>query len=208
MDRFDEMRIFQRVVDMRSFRKAAQALGIPDSTASDAVKRAERRLRVRLLDRTTRVVTPTLDGEAWYRRCLRIVAEVEDAEASFGGGVPAGRLRVDVHGTLARAFLLPRLPAFLETHPGIDLVLSEGDRLVDLIREGVDCVVRVGELADSDLIARPLGALAEITVASPEYLERHGTPRSPDDLSGHRMVGYLSSRTGGPLWRAATPTMS
>lgn len=199
MDRFDEMRVFLRVVEMRSFRKAAEALGLPASTASDVIKRTEARLGVKLLDRTTRMVAPTLDGEAWYRRCLRIVSEVEDAEAGFRGGSPEGRLRIDAHGTLARHFLLPRLPTFLGAYPGIDLVLSEGDRLVDLLREGVDCVVRVGEPADSDLIARRLGELPEVTVAAPTYLERYGCPQSPDDLAGHRMVGFLSSRTGGAL---------
>lgn len=199
MDRFDDMRIFLRVVEMRSFRKAALALSLPASTVTDAVKRAETRLGVRLLDRTTRVVAPTLDGEAWYRRCQRIVAELEDAEAGFRDAAPAGRLRIDIHGKLARHFLLPVLPEFLARHPQIDLVLSEGDRLVDLIREGVDCVIRVGAAPDSDLIRRGLGQLPEITVAAPDYLARHGVPASPDDLDGHRMVGFLSSATGAVL---------
>ena len=204
MDRFGEMRVFLRVVERRSFRQAAAALGIPASTATDAVKRTEARLGVRLLDRTTRVVAPTLDGEAWYRRCLRIVGEVEDAEAAFRGGAPAGRLRVEAHGTLARHFLLPGLPAFLAAHPALELVLSDGDRLVDPVREGVDCAVRVGVPADSDLVARRLGLLPEITAAAPGYLARHGTPRSPDGLADHRSVGFLSSRTGAPLRFAFT----
>lgn len=196
MDRIDEMRVFLRVVEARSFRRAARDLGVPASTATDAVKRAEARLGVKLLDRTTRVVAPTLDGEAWYRRCLRIVTEIEDAEAAFRGGTPSGRLRVDVHGTLARYFLMPNLPDFLKTNPEIEFVLSEGDRLVDLIREGVDCVVRVGRPTDSDLIARRLGLLREATAASPAYLERHGIPGSVEDLGGHQMVGFLSSGSG------------
>lgn len=199
MDRFDEMRIYLRIVEMRSFRKAAESLALPPSTASDVVKRTEARLGVKLLDRTTRMVAPTLDGEAWYRKCLRIVSEIEDAEASFSGGRPQGRLSIGAHGTLLRHFLLPKLPWFLQAYPGIDLVVAEDDRLVDLIREGVDCVVRVATPADSDLVARHLGDLAEVTVASPTYLERHGTPNSPDDLAGHRAVGFLSSQTGAPL---------
>jgi DNA-binding transcriptional LysR family regulator len=196
MDRFVEMMVFARVVEMRSFRKAAETLGMPASTVSDVVKRTEGRLGVKLLDRNTRVVNPTLDGEQWYERCLRIVHEMEDAEASFRPGKPEGRLRVDVHGTFARHFLMPSLPDFIATYPNVELILSEGDRLVDLVREGVDCVVRVGVPADSDLAARQLGALHEMTVASPEYLKRHGIPKTPDDLDGHRMVGFLSSATG------------
>lgn len=199
MDRFDEMVVFVRVVEMRSFRRAAETLGIPASTASDVVKRTEKRLGVKLLDRNTRAVVPTLDGEQWYARCLRIVHELEDAEASFNAGKPEGRLRIDVHGVFARHFLMPGLPQFLEAYPGIELVLSEGDRLVDLVREGIDCVVRIGIPADSDLAARQLGSLHEITVASPCYLDRHGTPQTPDDLDGHRMVSFLSSATGRPM---------
>lgn len=199
MDRFDEMRIFLRVAETCSFRRTAESLGMPASTISDAVRRMETRLGVRLLDRTTRVVAPTLDGEAWYQRCLAIVGEVEDAEAAFAGGDVKGRLRVDVHGTLARHFLLPTLPDFLRAQPQLELVMSEGDRLVDLIREGVDCVVRVTEPADSDLIARRLGVLPETIVAAPAYLERYGLPLTPDELEGHRVVAFLSSKTGAPM---------
>lgn len=204
MDRFDEMRVFARVVETRSFRRSAESLGLPPSTVSDVIKRLEARLQVRLLDRTTRVVAPTLDGEAWYRRCLDIIGRVEDAEAAFSGVTAKGRLRVDVHGTLARHFLLPGLPAFLAAHPDLDLVLSEGDRLVDLIREGVDCVVRVTEPDDSDLIQRRLSQLPEAVVAAPEYLRRHGVPQTPDDLEGHRCIAFLSSKTGAPLDLAFT----
>ena len=195
MDRIDEMRIFSRVVEARSFRRAASGLGLPPSTVSDAVKRMEKRLGVRLLDRTTRVVAPTLDGEAWYRRCLSIVAQVEDGEAAFSGGTPSGRLHVNVHGTLARHFVLPHLGTFMADYPDIELVLSDSDRLVDLVREGVDCVIRVGVPADSDLIARRLGVLEEVTCAAPSYLAKFGTPENVEDLDGHEMVGFLSSAT-------------
>lgn len=204
MDRFDEMRVFIRVAETRSFRRTAESLGVPRSTVTEVIKRMEARLGVRLLNRTTRVVAPTLDGEAWYRRCLSIVVEVEDAEAAFAGGAARGRLRVDVHGTLARHFLLPGLPDFLVKHPDLDLVMSEGDRLVDLIREGVDCVVRVAKPVDSDLIVRRLGTLSEAVVAAPEYFDRHGVPKTPDDLEGHRVVAFLSSKTGAPMDLAFT----
>ncbi|MGL4285609.1 MAG: LysR family transcriptional regulator [Phreatobacter sp.] len=196
MDKFDAMRVFTRVVERRSFTLAAEDLGLPRSTVTDAVKQLEARLGVRLLERTTRHVGPTLDGEAYHRRCLALIADVEDAEGAFGGAKPRGLLRVDVHGTLARHFVLPRLPAFLDEYPGIELFLSEGDRLVDLVREGIDCVLRVGDLKDSDMIARRVGLLDEITCAAPAYITRFGLPESPADLQGHRMIGFRSSATG------------
>jgi DNA-binding transcriptional LysR family regulator len=200
MDRFDAMRVFARVAERRSFTLAAEDLGLPRSTVTDAVKQLERRLGVRLLQRTTRHVSPTLDGEAYHRRCLAILAEVEDAEGAFAGARPRGLLRVDVHGTLARHFVLPGLPRFLETYPEIELYMSEGDRLADLIREGIDCVLRVGVPQDSDMIARRVAVLKEVTLASPGYVERFGVPQTLEALAGgHRMVGFHSTASGGLL---------
>ena len=199
MDRFETMRVFTRVVERRSFALAANDLGLPRSTVTDAVKQIEARLGVRLLERTTRHVSPTLDGEAYHRRCLALIADLEDAEAAFGGAKPKGLLRVDVHGTLARHFVLPHLPHFLAEYPDIEIYMSEGDRLVDLIREGIDCVLRVGDLTDSDMIARRVAMLEEVTCAAPNYLDRAGTPLSIDALEGHRMVGFHSSGTGALL---------
>lgn len=195
MDRFDSLRLFTRVVDRRSFTAAAADLGLPRSTATEAIRQLEARLGVRLLERTTRHVAPTLDGEAYYQRCQSILADLEDAEGVFRDAQPRGLLRVDAHGLLTRTFLLPRLPEFLERHPLIDLYIGQGDRLVDLVREGVDCVIRSGELPDSSLIVRKLAVIKEITCASPAYLAAHGVPASPDDLEGHRVVGFVSSRT-------------
>jgi DNA-binding transcriptional LysR family regulator len=200
MDRFDAMRVFTRVLERRSFTLAAEDLGLPRSTLSDVVKQLENRLGVRLLQRTTRHVTPTLDGEAYYQRCLSILAEVEDAEAAFGGAKPKGLLRVDVQGTLARHWVLPRLPEFFRTYPDLEMRMSDGDRFVDLIREGVDCVLRVGALPDSDMIARRLALLDEATMAAPSYIEAHGMPAHPSELQhGHCMVGFHSSATGSVL---------
>jgi DNA-binding transcriptional LysR family regulator len=194
------MRVFTRVTERRSFTLAAEDLGLPRSTVSDVVKQLENRLGVRLLQRTTRHITPTLDGEAYYQRCLSILAEVEDAEAAFGGAKPKGLLRVDVQGTLARHWVLPRLPEFFRTYPDLEMRMSDGDRFVDLIREGVDCVLRVGALQDSDMIARRLAMLDEATLASPGYIEAHGMPAHPSELQhGHCMVGFHSSATGGVL---------
>lgn len=199
MDRLDAMRLFVRIVERRSFTLAAQDLGLPRSTVTQAIRQLEARLGAPLLQRTTRHVGPTLDGEAYYRRCVAILADIEDAEAAFGGVKPRGLLRVDMHGTLLRHFVLPALPAFLADYPEIELRIGEGDRLVDLVREGIDCVLRVGDPADSAMIGRRVALLDEATVASPAYLARHGRPRTPDDLAGHRAVNFLSSATGAAL---------
>lgn len=170
MDRLKTMEVFARIVEARSFTRVAEDLGIPRSTVSDAIKGLEDRLGVNLFHRTTRVVRPTVDGEAYYRRCLSILADIEDADASVSAARPKGVLRVSVHGTLARHFLLPTLPDFLERNPDIALQLQESDRLVDLVSEGIDCALRVGEPADSDLIGRKVAVLQEVTCASPAYL--------------------------------------
>lgn len=196
MDRLDAMRLFVRVIDRRSFTAAAADLAIPRSTATESIRRLEHDLGSRLLERTTRHVAPTQDGEAYYERCLSILADIDEAESALRGGVPAGVLRIDAHGSLTRAFLLPRLPEFLDAYPQILLQLGQGDRLVDLVREGVDCVIRAGEPDDSGMIMRKLPSIPELTCASPRYLERHGVPVSPDDLESHQMVGFMSSRTG------------
>lgn len=196
MDRFDAMRLFVRLVERRSFTAAAADLGVPRSTASETLQQLEARLGARLLERSTRHVTPTLDGEEYYRRCVAILAEVEEAEVALREAQPRGLLRIDAHPHLTRTFLLPHLPDFLARYPLLDLRIGQGDRLVDLLREGVDCVIRAGDPEDSGMILRRLGTIEEITVASPAYLATHGTPATPDDLDGHQMVGFISSRTG------------
>jgi DNA-binding transcriptional LysR family regulator len=199
MDMLDTMRLFTRIVERRSFVAAAADLRVPRSSATEAIKQLEARLRVRLLQRTTRMVSPTLDGEAYYERCVRILAEIDEAENAFSDALPSGLLRIDVHGGMARRLLLPHLPSFLERYPDLRLHIGEGDRWVDMVREGVDCVVRVGEPTDSGMIVRRLGEIREATAASADYLARHGFPRTPDDLDGHVMIGFLSSRTGDVL---------
>jgi DNA-binding transcriptional LysR family regulator len=196
MDRFEAMRVFTRVVERRSFTITANDLGVPRSTVTDAVKTLEARLGVRLLERTTRTVRPTLDGEAHYRRCLALIADLEDAEGAFGGAKPKGLLRLEVQGTLARHFVVPRLPDFFAEYPDIEISMSETERWVDLIREGVDVVLRFGQLPDSDMIAREVVVLQRLTCAAPNYVERHGTPVAPDALDGHRMIGLRSLTTG------------
>jgi DNA-binding transcriptional LysR family regulator len=196
MDRFDAMRLFTRVVDRRSFTQAAHDLNVQRSTATQVIQQLEDRLGVRLLQRTTRAVRPTLDGEAYYRRCLAILDDVEDAEGAFNGAIPKGMLRVEVQGTLARHFLMPGLPRFFERYPGVEISMSESDRWVDVVREGVDCVLRYGALSDSELVARTVTALPRITCAAPAYLDRYGRPQMPRDLIHHRAVGLRSLTTG------------
>ena len=195
MDRLASLELFTRIVDRRSFTAAAADMKISRPVATAAIGALERRLGTRLLQRTTRHVAPTVEGEVYYRRCLAILAELEAADRDAGGAV-AGLLRVDAAGNLVRTMLLPALPDFLARHPALTVHLGEGERFVDLVREGVDCVIRAGELADSDMIVRRLGVMEEITCASPGYLARHGVPHSPDALAGHVMVGFVSSRTG------------
>jgi DNA-binding transcriptional LysR family regulator len=198
MDRFQEMQIFVRIVERRSFTQAAEDLLIPRATATNAIKRLETRLGTRLLDRTTRTVAPTQDGAAYYERCVRLLADLDEAEDAFRGSEPAGLLRVNLQPTLARHFVFPALPAFLARHPRLKLHVGEDDRLVDLVREGVDCVLRAGQLSDSTLVARRAADLPQVTVASPAYLERCGTPMTLDDLARHQAVHYVSTATGRP----------
>jgi DNA-binding transcriptional LysR family regulator len=200
MDRLSTLELFVQIVDRGSFRAGAAGVGVSRPVATAAIQALEGRLGARLLHRTTRQVRPTAEGEAYYRRCTALLADLEDADAQVNGAV-AGVVRVDVAGRMARSLLLPALPAFLALHPGLTVYLGEGERFVDLVREGVDCVVRAGALPDSEMIARPLGVMDEVTCASPAYLETHGMPRTPDDLvaGGHGMIGFVSSRTGLPL---------
>ncbi|MFP5076634.1 LysR family transcriptional regulator [Rhizobium sp. YIM 134829] len=196
MDRLDVMRLFVRIVERGSFAAAARDLQIPRPTATHAIQRLERDLDVRLLERTTRAVRPTLDGMFYHERCLRLLADLEEVETAFRKAEPRGPLRVDLQGTIARFFIVPQLPAFLARYPGIALSLSEGDRLVDLVAEGVDCVVRAGDPAVPSLVGRRIASLPQATLASPAYLARHGTPQALGDLEGHRMVGYSAAANG------------
>lgn len=198
MDRIDRFRIFARVVESSSFTRAANLLGVPRSSVSAAVQELEGHVGARLLHRTTRKVSPTQDGIAFYERCLRLLADVEDVENLFRrtGAQPSGRLRIDVPGRIGRLIIAPALPELLELYPQLDIDLGVTDRAVDLVEDSVDCVLRVGPLSDSGLISRLIGRLPLINVASPTYLKLHGTPRTPDDLREHWAVNYASPSSG------------
>ncbi|AGU51280.1 transcriptional regulator, LysR family [Variovorax paradoxus B4] len=196
MDRFQEMQAFVRIAERQSFTQASEDLQIPRATVTTLIKRMEERIGTRLLERTTRTVRLTQDGEAYYRRCVRLLADMEEAEGAFRNEAPKGLLRVNLQGTLARHFVVPALPGFLARYPGLELHIGEDDRLVDLVREGVDCVLRAGNLQDSSMVGRRVALLPQVTVASPGYLARHGEPDSMEALASHRAVNYVSSGTG------------
>ena len=200
MDRFDAMQAFARVVEAGSFTKAAETLHMSKTTVTQLVQQLEARLRVKLLNRTTRKVNVTADGAVYYERVVRLLADLDDAETSLSSAstLPRGRLRVDVPSPLASMILVPALPAFHARYPDIQIDMGVSDRIVDLIDENVDCVVRGGELTDQSLMARRVGDLQLGVFAAPSYLERVGTPLHPKDLedSEHRIVGFLWARTG------------
>jgi DNA-binding transcriptional LysR family regulator len=199
MERFEAMKLFVRIVERRSFTLAAHDTGVPRSTVTQAIKQMEERLGVRLLQRTTRTVKATLDGEVYYRRCIGILHDIEDADGAFKGVRPKGVLRVEVQGTLARHFLMPGLPAFFAQYPEIELSMSESDRWVDIVQEGVDCVLRYGNLPDSDMVARKVAQLDRLTCASAEYIAQFGIPQDLESLADHRTVGIRSLSTGAVL---------
>ncbi len=198
MDRFQAMQVFTRVVDANSFTLAADTLGLPRATVSTTIQGLERLLQVRLLNRTTRRLSLTPDGAAYYERCVQILSDLEETEASFRevSRGPKGRLRVDVPASIGRTILIPALCDFHNRYPDIDLVIGMGDRPVDLVQEAVDCAIRVGELQDSSMVAKRIGTFQSLTCASPTYLERHGTPKTIAELKDHHAVHYFSSRTG------------
>ncbi|RST51932.1 LysR family transcriptional regulator [Variovorax sp. DXTD-1] len=200
MDRFDAMHAFARVVEAGSFTKAADTLNMSKTTVTQLVQQLEARLRVKLLNRTTRKLSVTADGAAYYERVVRLLADMDDAETSLSSAsaLPRGHLRVDVPSPLARMILVPALPAFHARYPDIQLDMGVSDRMVDVIGDNVDCVVRGGELTDRSLMARRVGDLRLGVYAAPRYLELAGTPPHPRELEDthHRIVGFLWSRSG------------
>lgn len=198
MDRFDTMLAFTRVVELESFTKAAMSLNLPKTTVSAQVLALEKRLRVKLLHRTTRRISVTTDGAAYYERAIRLLNELEETEAALHQATsnPKGRLRVDVPTPLGRLVIIPALQDFLKRYPEIQLEIGCDDRPIDLLEEGVDCVIRVGHPLDSTLVARRVGTMQFMLVASPEYLQTYGRPTHHDDLQRHQAVHFFSSKTG------------
>jgi DNA-binding transcriptional LysR family regulator len=201
MNRLDAMTVFVRVAELQSFTAAAASLGLPKSSVSGAVAQLEAHLKTQLLFRTTRRVQLTHDGQAYYERCRELLSDFEDVDAMFEQTPQAltGALRVDMPVSMARNYLVPRLPEFLDRHPGLDIELSCTDRRVDVVAEGFDCVIRVGWLPDSALVARPLGELKMGNYASPAYLDAYGEPKTLADLSRHRLIHYASTLGSRPF---------
>lgn len=195
MNKLEAMQVFQRVAELASFTRAAESLGLPKASVSTSVQQLESLLGTRLLHRTTRKVQLTQDGIAFYARCRDLLSDVEELETFFAHtpGALHGRLRVDMPTGVAKNLVIPQLPAFLEQHPGIEIELSSTDRRVDLVQEGFDCVLRIGTLSDSGLIARSLGEFDMVNCVSPAYVARYGMPMHLDDLDAHVMVGYATT---------------
>lgn len=203
MDRLDAMQAFARVVETGSFTKAAATLHMSKTTVTQLIQQLEARLRVRLLNRTTRKVNVTADGAAYYERVVRLLIDMDDAETSLSSAstTPRGRLRVDVPSPLARMLLIPALPEFFARYPEIQLTVGVSDRIVDIIGENIDCVVRGGEITDQSLVARHVGDLKLGIYTTPGYLQRFGTPAHPRELEEgqHKTIGFLWFRTGKTL---------
>jgi DNA-binding transcriptional LysR family regulator len=199
MDRFQAMQVFARVVETGSFTRAADSLALPKGSVTKIVQQLEAHLKVRLLNRTTRQVTVTADGAAYYERTARLLNDLSDIEASLSNAQasPSGKLRVDMPTSVGRLVIVPALADFYRRYPDIQLDLGVSDRIVDLISDNVDCVIRGGDLVDQSLVARRVGNIQLVCVAAPAYVAAHGLPATPQDLeTDHTTVTYFSNRTG------------
>jgi len=194
MNQLDAIQIYLRVAELASFTEAADSLGLAKANVSSAVQQLEAMLGTRLLHRTTRRVQMTHDGQAFYERSKDLLADFDELKTLFNNhqNQLRGRLRVDMPTAMARGLVIPALPEFLREHPHLEIELSSTDRRVDVVREGFDCVVRVGTLHDSSLVARSIGEYQLINCVSPSYVETYGTPQSLEDLANHKLVHYVS----------------
>ena len=198
MDNLNAITVFVRIGETRSFTLAARRIGITPSAASKSVSRLERELGVRLVNRTTRTVSLTSDGATFFIRCRQILADIEEAQIVLtrASTVPRGKLRVQIPVGFGRRVIVPALADFIARYPELIIDIELSDRGVDLAEEGLDAVVRIGDLPDSRLIARKLCETYFVTCAAPEYLRHHGEPKTPDDLEKHRCLTYVSPQTG------------
>ncbi|MEX3962814.1 LysR substrate-binding domain-containing protein [Paraburkholderia sp. EG286B] len=201
MDRIQAMQVFIRVVDANSFSRAAEQLVMPRATMTTSIQNLERKLGVRLINRTTRRLSLTPEGAAYYEHCMRIIKDIEETDASFHAGnrSPSGTLRVHMPTSLARHLVIPALRDFHARYPEISLDLAISDRPVDPVEEGIDCMIRAGALEDSSMIARRIGTLKRVTCASPDYLSRYGKPQTIDELLGHQAVNIRSAGGTKPM---------
>ena len=193
MDQIQAMRIFIRIKELGSFSRAAEDLALPRATVSTTLKNLEQRLGVRLFLRTTRQVKITEEGEIYYQRCLQLLAAFDEADNLFAHHKlqPVGNVRIDMPHSIAREIVLPALPEFSARYAHINLTVSANDNAVDLLHQGVDCVIRAWPTENENLQSRPIAMLAQTTCASPEYLARTGTPQQLTDLQQHQAVAYF-----------------
>src|ERR1700722_5014407 len=198
MDKFQAMSLFVRIVDTGGITRAAESLGIPNATATTLIQRLEASLGVKLLNRTTRRVSVTPDGAAYYSRAVAILAEVRETEEALSqhSSAPRGRRRVDVPTLIARSVIVPALPRFFAQYPDIELALACNERHFDLVAEGIDCALWVGDIDDESLVARRVGFLYFATCAAPAYLRAPGQPTHPRELTQHRCINHFAPRTG------------
>lgn len=198
MDRLKAMEVFVHVVEQGSFTAAARSMRLPKASATTHVQALEAHVGAKLLHRTTRRVSPTLEGAVFYEHASRMLRELDEIEGSLGRAAvsPTGRLRVDVPAAAGRHIIAPAIPAFLQRYPGLVVELGSTDRPVDLLGEGIDCVVRGGDLHEESMISRKLGDLPVVNCAAPAYLARAGMPRTPEDLREHTFVNFFSAKTG------------
>ncbi|HEY0921499.1 LysR family transcriptional regulator [Rheinheimera pacifica] len=198
MDHLLAIKVFCRVVETGTFSRAADLLDMPKSTVTKLVQELEAHLRLKLLHRTTRRVTVTMEGAAYYERTTKLLHELEDIESNISNeqSTPRGRLKVDMASAIANFILLPALPSFMQQYPEIQLELGVSDTNIDLLTDNIDCVIRGGELNDTSLIAKRIAELTFVTCAAPSYLKQYGTPQTPDELSSkHRIIYYRSRKT-------------
>lgn len=207
MDRLDVMRLFVRVADTGSFSMAARGAGIGQPTVSKQIAGLETRLGAQLLRRTSRGLSLTQAGQDFYQSSVRLLDDFDAAEAQIGRdqAAPAGLVRVAMSAGFGRMFLMPRLPEFFRRFPDVSVDLDVSERQVNLIEEGIDVAIRIGRLIDSSLIARRIGSVEIATVATPDYLDRFGTPEVPGDLERHACVIFVS-RGGARNWEFKGPS--
>jgi LysR family transcriptional regulator, regulator for bpeEF and oprC len=198
MDKLQAMALFVRVVETGGIARAAQTLRIPKATATTLIQKLEASLGSKLLNRTTRRVSVTPDGAAYYTRAAAILAEVKEAEEALSQRTvaPHGRVRVDAPTLVARSVIVPALPRFFARYPDIELALACNERHFDLVAEGIDCALWIGEVDDPNLVARRVGFLYFATCAAPSYIARYGSPAHPRELARHRCINHFSPGTG------------
>ncbi|VWX61192.1 LysR family transcriptional regulator [Burkholderiales bacterium 8X] len=198
MDNLNSLQVFARVAESRSFTAAAERLGLTPSAVSKSISRLEAELGVRLLHRSTRLVSLTAEGTNFFDRCRHILAEIDDATRALSSSnqLPQGRLRLQMPVGFGRQVIAPALLRFTAQNPGLSVDVELSDRVVDLAYEGIDVAIHIGPLLDSRLVARHLCNLSFAAYASPAYLARHGEPRTPEELDQHHCLAYMFPMTG------------